>query len=323
MKTKNIILILSVGLLFLCSVISCSKDNSVQPVAVKADLTFDTDTINIGVGEVLNVKIKTGGGEYDVFSENPDIVKVSMDGNEIEVESLDKGYSGIIVSDAYGNYERLPVKSLYKSISVDKPSVSGKIKLGNTQNVVINVISGNGDYIASSSNEEVLKISGINGNEINIILLAEGAADVTIEDIMGLTITIPVTVETTTEPYSKEELNTLMSDETIRYEFDGSKVVNASAAWYDFLNKKDGDYNLYGWDYYGYMYFKIWFDGDKSAGKKDNARIQSKTSWSGDEINNDSVNFNIIKNDGTRIWAVYSFVMNNKLYFGNFCQSID
>lgn len=84
----------------------------------------------------------------------------------------------------------------------------------------------------------------------------------------------------------------------------------------------DGDYNMYGFDYYGYMYFKVWFVGDKTAGKKSSAKIQAKMTWGDNASSSDTLTFEIIKNDGTFIWAVYSFIQDNKLYYGNFCQKI-
>lgn len=322
MKTKNIVLYFMLSLLSM-GFTACGDDKDpATPIQKPTDLTFDTDTVKIGVGETEDVHIKTGAGIYRVFSENPNIANAEIVDGKITVKGLDKGYTAIIVSDANDNYKRIPVKSLYKEISVDKKNINVKIPIGNAKEVVVTVLSGNGYYSAIIDSMKVVALSEISDNKITIKALTAGTAKLTITDMMGLKIIIPITVETTTTPYDDNELDLLKNESTIQYTFDGETVINANSDYYTYLDNKDNDLNLYGWDYYGYLYFKIWFDGDKSIGKKENSILSSKASWDSDGISNQAINFEIIKNDGTNIWAIYSFIKDSKLYYGNFCQKI-
>lgn len=87
------------------------------------------------------------------------------------------------------------------------------------------------------------------------------------------------------------------------------------------LNRVENGRNLYGWDYFGFYYLKIYFAGDKAVGKKENASLAYY--YSSTNISADAIDFEIIKNDGVKIWAVYSFVMDGKLRYGYFIQNIN
>ncbi|MDD3909598.1 MAG: hypothetical protein PHN86_06555, partial [Proteiniphilum sp.] len=79
--------------------------------------------------------------------------------------------------------------------------------------------------------------------------------------------------------------------------------------------------NLYGWDYYNFYYLKIYFSGDKEVGKKENASLVYR--YGSTSISADHIDFEIIKNDGNKIWAVYSFIRLEVLHYGYFIQNIN
>lgn len=45
--------------------------------------------------------------------------------------------------------------------------------------------------------------------------------------------------------------------------------------------------------------------------------------YSSTNISADAIDFEIIKNDGVKIWAIYSFVQDERLYYGYFIQNIN
>ena len=302
---------------------SCGSSNDDNnPIEKPAELALDKDTIKVGVEETAELNVKEGAGSYKVFSENPTIATTEIADKKITIKGQDKGYTAVVVSDENGAYKRIPVQSMYKHMAADSTNLRINMKLGNTQNVTITLTAGNGNYKAQIDNSNIAKIASIDGNKVTITALTEGSANLIITDMMNLSLTIPITAKTTTVPYTSEELQVLKNDNTLHYTFNGNSVYNESDSWYNYINQMDGDYNMYGFDYYGYMYFKVWFEGDKTVGKKSPAKIEAKITWNDNASSSDALTFEIVKNDGTFIWAVYSFIQDNKLYYGNFCQKI-
>lgn len=83
---------------------------------------------------------------------------------------------------------------------------------------------------------------------------------------------------------------------------------------------KDSGKIRYGWSLWGSYYHYIDFMGDKTEGVKENATL-SISSWSVDERYSDQeVTLKIIKNDGTNLWGVFSFIDEKRevIYFGYF-----
>lgn len=303
---------------------SCGSDkDDNNPIQKPAELALDKDTIKVGVEETAELNVKEGAGSYKVFSENPAIATTEIADKKITIKGQDKGYTAVVVSDENGAYKRIPVQSMYKHLAADSTNLRINMKLGNTQNVTLTITAGNGNYKVQTDNSNIAKVASIDGNKITITGLAEGSANLIITDMMNLSLTIPITVKTTTVPYTSEELQALKNDNTLRYMFNGKSVYNESDSYYNYINQMDDDYNMYGFDYYGYMYFKVWFVGDKTVGKKSSGKIQAKMTWGDNESSSDALTFEIIKNDGTFIWAVYSYIQDNKLYYGNFCQRIN
>lgn len=323
MKIKYIYLYASL-LVTILGVSSCGSNNDDNnPIEKPAELTLDKDTIKVGVEETAELNVTGGAGSYKVFSENPAIATTEIADKKITIKGQDKGYTAVVVSDENGAYKRVPIQSMYKQMVADSTSLHINMKLGNTQNVTITVTAGNGNYKALIDNNNIAQVASIDGNKITITGLTEGPANLTITDMMNLSVTIPITVKTTTVPYTSEELQAIKNDNTLHYTFNGNSVYNERDSYYNYISRMDGNYNMYGFDYYGYMYFKVWFEGDKTIGKKSSAKIQAKMNWNDNVSSTDALTFEIIQNDGTFIWAVYSFIKDNKLYYGNFCQKIN
>lgn len=306
---------------------ACSSDDentpNYKPVPApveRGELVVDVDTVEVGVGETASFNISQGGGEYKLINENPDIATASLSGSTVTVSSSEKGWAGVIVSDAKGNYKRVVIRSLYKIMLLDKESVSVGIKLGHTDGQdKVTITGGNGGYEAVCANEEVAKVSNVSDNVITIQAVAAGTTTVTITDVMGVTKTVNVTVEVTTVPFSDSEKEEIMARTSNIISWDGQN----SYSYGTFSVVDDNDQKLVQWDYYGYYTVKVWFDGDLSVGKKTNGKVISKFTWSGSGDTYEDCSVEIIKNDGSRLWGIMSKVgtKNSKdyLFTGYFC----
>jgi hypothetical protein len=215
---------------------ACSSDDDDQPAptpTTKSEIAFDTDTVKVGVGESTTFNITAGGGDYKVINENPDIASGTLAGTAVTVTSVKKGITGLVISDAQGNYKRIIVKSMYFKMTLDKEAVEIGMKLGHTDGTAnVTVTGGNGNYTAVSADTKIAKIGAINDSVITLNGVAEGTTTVTITDMMGLTKTVNVTVKTTTIPYTEDEKKTLMAANSNTFNWD----ENSSSEWGYFLN---------------------------------------------------------------------------------------
>lgn len=242
---------------------------------------------------------------------------MELEGNVVKLSALSKGRTSVIISDKNSQYKELGVVAFYDVLEIETTEVNVKMPLGHPKTIRIPITKGNGGYEVSVESE-IVSATIENDSEIVFVATKEGEATVKLTDSYGLTLDIPVTISTTTIPYDNKELEDIKADDTNRYVFNAK---NIDGSWYQYMNTTEGDLNLYGWDYYGYMYFKLYFGGDKSVGEKSDAKMVSKLSWGDPEVN-ESIKFEIIKNDGTKIWAVYSYIKDETLNFGHFCQDI-
>lgn len=317
MKTKNKLFAL-LSVILPLAITGC--DNDAPSTIEIPEMTISEKEIKVKIGNDVNVDVIPGGGEYKVFSLNEEIAKAQLANNKLTVQGITIGKTSLIISDNDNCYERLAVMVYqYDAIKVEQQEVALKFPLGNPKQATINILEGNGNYTISSDNK-VVEASVI-GSIITIKAIGKnGVANLTVTDASGFQAFIRVQAEASMIPYDEAELEDIKTDQTLRYVFDGGVIKNASTS-YSLLNKKEGDLNLYGWDYYNYYYLKIYFAGDKEIGEKSESKLTQKNSSS--SFSNEPIKFEIIKNDGTKIWATYSVVKGEKLYFGHFCQQIN
>ncbi|PMC23481.1 hypothetical protein CJ231_09535 [Hoylesella buccalis] len=322
MKTNYIISMVS-AVLLMVGLSACDGDDnsSVVPMPAeqqKSPITFDTDTVVVGVHETTTFKITDGGGEYKVVNENPNIVTATVNGSVVTVASKRRGLTAIIVSDAKGEYKRITVKSMYFKMLIDKESLSVGMKLGHTDGIgYVTVTEGNGSYEAVSEDEKIAKVSQIRGDTTIVVQgVSTGTTNITVTDLMGLTKTFSVTVQTTTIPYTEEEKAELLKVTKNTIQFDGQSASD----WGTFTVNPTGNPKI-GWDYYGYEFRNINFDGDLSVGKKKNGSYSQKSYWGGSG-QYDNMDIEILKNDGTRVWGIMSVIKDDYLHYGYFSVAL-
>lgn len=326
MKIINKIATLLIIALLPVSFIGCSDDKKPDPVSEETpDFVLEQESIRVKIGaeNKTTLDIKQGGGEYNAFTLDDQIATVEIANGAIMIEGFANGQTSLIISDKYNRYRRLPV-AVYTTdvIELSHKTINLKTKLGTSGAIIANVVLGNGGYTVSSDHPGVSVFVSEEG-EISIAAVSKKqdyTATVTVTDITGLSESITISVIADLEPYTDEELETIMENNTTCYFYDG---FNMYSPYYRLLNETlTNGKQRYGWDYYTYYWYYIDFEGDKSVGVKKDA-VFSYYEWGGKEIT-PSVTLKIIKNDGTNIWGIFSYINDDeeKLYTGYFCNKV-
>ena len=327
MKNYNIIFLATAFILLMVSS-GCTKDKGeTLPILEEIpELQFNTEAVVVKIGSEnkYTLEVTQGGGEYSVFCLNEEIAKVELAENEILIEGISNGKTLIIISDKNGFYRRLPV-TVYTVETLELKDYNFELTtlLGRPQTVITKVILGNGEYKVTTNNPKV-RAYVEEGDTITITgtsMPDTFTATVTVTDASNFSASITLTVKSTTIPYSTEELEEIMSNNTKRYIMN-EEVFDAS--YFTYLNTQEDGQQLYGWDFYGIYYYKLWFTGDKSTGRKENGKLSFHfSSVLNQSYTNEPVDYvEIIKNDGTYLWGVFSFVKDEKLHYGYFCDRI-
>ncbi len=291
-----------------CFMSACSSNDDPIPVETKtATLSIDTDSLKVNVSESASFKIKDGGGDFKVFTENPEIATASLSDNTITVVSKEKGRTAVVISDKSGNYKRVPVLSMYSKIVLGETSVSVTNKIGQVGYAKIGIKGGNGNYTAESDDSNIAEISSINDVEVRLILKKEGTTTVHVTDMMGLKATINVEVKTTNVAYTDEEKEALKNS-TVEHMTCKTNAGVSSLGWDQM------------WGSYVYGSLKVTYTGDLTVGVKADAKLINDSDYPSVTYQLDS--FEILKNDGTRVWAVYSVIKDGVLHYGKLCLAL-
>lgn len=319
MRTKHLFLALaSITLALGFTACSSDEDKPIEPTPMKKSvLTFDADTIKVPVGETATLTIKDGGGDYKVINEDTTIASGKVNGNAVTVTSKKKGITGLVISDAAGNYKRVLVKSMYFKIELDKTDVAVTMKLGHASGTAkVTVTSGNGGYKWESKAPEVAKVKSITDDGvITVEGLSEGATEIVITDMMGLSQSISVKISVTNIPFTDEEKAEIMKSTTKIITWDDKKNWDGYGPC---TVSEVGGKKLAGWNYYDYYFCLASFSGDLSVGKKTDGNLRLKFGWQEPETTYDDVDIEILKREGGVVWGIMSKLQDNYLHTGYF-----
>lgn len=329
MKIISKVIVLLMSVLLPMGFVGCSDDETPHSVEEKIpEFVLGQESIKVKVGQEnkVTVNIKQGGGEYNAFILDAKVATAEVVNGVIKVEGLVNGQTFLMISDRYNRYRKLSV-SVY---TTDKLQLSHETfdlitLLGNSNTLKANVILGNGGYKVISDNSAVA-VSVNEAGEISMTATSrkeEFKANITVTDCTGLTANIVVTVKASLEPFNAEELEAIKADNSRRYYFkdtrtdgDGVKYLNTT--------KNDGKIR-YGWSFFEYSWHYIDFMLDKTEGVKEGA-VFSINSWSvNDKYSDQAVTLKIIKNNGTNLWGIFSFIDEKRevIYSGYFCDTIN
>ncbi|NDV65864.1 hypothetical protein [Bacteroides sp. 224] len=326
MKITNKIIILLMAALLPMGFAGCSDDDEIPNPGTEETPEFILEQellkVKIGSENKATVAIKEGGGEYNAFCLDESLAKVEMVNGVITIEGFANGQTSLIISDKYSRYRKLPI-SVYTTDVLELSTKNTELttKLGSSKSITANVVLGNDGYKIESNNPAV-EASITEEGEIKITATSKKAdyvATITVTDCTGLSENILVSVKATFEPFTNEELETIMETNARRYFYNNSNTFNT---YYTPLNEIVDGKQRYGWKYYTYYWIYIDFTGDKSVGTKSDALFTYHT-WSNDTIEN--ITLKIIKNDGTNIWGIFSYINDSeeKLYTGYFCDTVN
>ena len=282
--------------------------------------------VKIGSENKATVNIKQGGGEYNAFSLNPEVAQTTIEDGVIKVEGLNNGKTEIIISDKDGHYRKIPV-SVYTidNLTLKNESIEFVTRLGCSKTIESNVLEGNGGYSIVSSNKAITASITKEG-----IITLTGAskpekitAIVTVTDCSGFTTEMTVHLIGTNVAYTNEELESIKATSTSRY-YLNEYNTKKSTSYKSVKSIDENGRRMYGWEY-GSYYFRLHFDGGIEVGKKTNAVMschfyKSRTGYI--SYTDEPITFEIIKNDGINIWGTYSFIKDNVLNYGYFCDQL-
>ncbi len=331
MKITSKIIVLLMSALLPMGFAGCSDDDDDMPnpggeEAPEFVLGQESIKVKIGSENKATVDVKQGGGEYNAFILDARIAKTEIVDGVIKVEGLANGQTFLMVSDKYSRYRKLPV-SVY---TTDKLQLSHETfdlitLLGYSKTLKANVVLGNGGYEVMSDNPAV-SVSVNEAGEISMKATSKKedfTANITVTDCTGLTANIAVTVKASLEPFTTEELEAIKADNSRRYYYRGRRTDDYDV---EYVNTTIDDGKIrYGWNLWGSYYHYMDFMGDKTEGVKEGATF-SVSSWIvSDKYSGQAVTLKIIKNDGTNLWGVFSFVDEEReiLCSGYFCDTVD
>lgn len=311
-------------MLFLLAIAGCSDENEKERkeiVSPLPELKIKEDPIKIKIGteNKISINILEGGGEYNVFSTNEDVVTAEIIDNKVSLEGKAIGEAVLVLSDKNSKYLKFPVSVyLTDKIKFSQEEVEMKILAGHRKSIKVNVSEGNGDYKAESDNQNVKAIVTKEG-EITIEAIAKEesfSGSVTIKDKAGFSASIPVKITVTTDPFPEELLAEIKADSKRRYFFDGeSKDRDYSTP---IRKLEDGKYS-YGWTYYSMENLQISFKENLNVGEKTEAIYTYNTYYNRIE---EPVDLRIIQNDGENIWAIFSYKKDGMIHYGYFCDKV-
>lgn len=318
---------------------SCGKDEpntntsttGTKVEEVRSPIKTSTEELSMGVGETATIEVLEGGGDYKVFSENPDIATATFEGSTITVTSKSMGWGGVVISDAKGNYKRVSVASRSsKEITLDNNSFTDLIKLGREGgDRVFNITTGNGGYTATTRDSKVVRVKSVIGTRVTLVATGAGTTTVTVRDQMGLETEIAVTVEVTEEYFSEAEKEAIK-----RYSMN-SLIINGVDLTYTLLEYRYVSGKKYtaannrveysaqsGWAP-NIRKLEFSFDGDLEPGVKTGARaILQSTGTDNVAVTLDNPKIEVLQKTSDKVWIIISQVVDGKLYGAVFIYSL-
>ena len=325
--------------LLLCSLTlglySCSSDDDIiieEPI--ESELVLDTtEDLVVLVGEPKDITILEGGGDYNVFALTPSLINIDVNDNVINILAQEIGKTQLIISDKKMNVKKLPIKVVKsKTINIedDVDVVTFEVRKGNNDKKKIHITNGNNGYKISLDKKDLIDAKVINDSYIELTAHSqipdESEANITITDQSGIEKTIKVIIKTTTVAFTAEDIENLKNQivEKEEFFFQGIEVKG-----YSYTNAKIENSNQIG--IFGRVSQGWWapeydskmtidFKGNREVGKIKDATITYENFPSKDYTSKTPLalnQFEIIKNDGKFITAIFSLIENNVLVYGH------
>ncbi|MDR0332711.1 MAG: hypothetical protein LBI15_04530 [Dysgonamonadaceae bacterium] len=332
-----------------------------EPQIPELDFNTDNITVKVGEENKFTLQITSGGGEFNAFALNNELATATVVGNTVVIEGLANGITSVVVSDKNGLFARIPVtvyttnvmqledtqltlvaRTGWLSRPVDNPTTTILLSNGGLEDMP------NGGFTIVSDHENVTAtIANVTVDDVTVpVITISGTssvepfiANVTITDVSGISAVLQVNVEPTMVPYNEAEMAmTAFLSTTRRYQLSaGGNGTAAAALWGTNINGGFTNWSINGVEngqlLFGYdsafgtppFFFRALWPGDTSIGVKTNGSIAHNRGGNAPSLNIMEpvpARIEVVRNDGVRIWVVYSFVHDGLLRWGYFVDTI-
>lgn len=219
MKTKFYIMGAALVMLASVSFTACS-DNDDEPKAPE-EFVVPSEAKRIKIGDEFRVPLTeltiSGAGEYHAYSLNPDVADVETDADGSRyVAAYKNGQTNIVLSDAAGRYKKVAIVAYTtEEMKLNTSALTFLVPLGfSATNTDVEVVEGNGDYTVESDNPSVeVSIDPVTG-QVSITSTGRKnayTATVTITDCSGLSAKVEVTVESSFEGFTQNDIDEILA----------------------------------------------------------------------------------------------------------------
>lgn len=312
-----------------------------------AQLTVGTEMFDVKIGETKQYEITGGNGDYKLSVLDSDIAEVSLQDKTITVKGLKRGVTEVVFSDKGLNYKSIKLNVyITDNLSVEsQDGVKISLPLGSPKSQIINVIEGNQDYQAISSDKNIFTVT-VSGDAITLTGVNAGEGSLTVKDSRGLSVVIPVVIEEIDSPYTDEELEAFkqLTEKGYYNDWIGFTLLTPKTSgnftvdgvrWYvnngnNYGMKEDryrwqvGNEGIDGSEGLILAFDSSNTDGHRTLGKKENMTLKyfKKDNAQGINVNisNVPLNYEVIKVDENLhlIWVVWSAQYEGTYYYGRF-----
>lgn len=288
----------------------------------ESPLNVGVDFVDVIKDKTKQIQIMEGAGEYKIMALDPDIVEASIDGSTITVMGKNYGQTEMVVSDKGGHYKNIKV-DVYKTdqLKLSAEQLDLALPFGKPSESSFDVISGNGGYSISSSNEDVVTVALAADNSEQVIISAKtvGQAEITVTDYRGLSAKVQVNVTVTESPFTEQQLEAIKAETEVKYMFGRDNywdlIASSKRVTFSGGNSFTLDFNNY-YPAYGIQYsgsqlyiLVVAFDKaiDYTLGKKEGGKLY---------VRNNRVyilqgvdcTFEVIQHKDGKVWAVFYHV---------------
>lgn len=216
-----------------------------KPILVGLTDVIELDKTEVKIESLLNmsvyatVNITKGNGGYKVVSDNPKVTVSVSENGAITImgkpEDIETPTTALVtVTDAIGITSVFDVCiSAHRTdvLKLDETNVEAEGAVGKAFSVMINVVDGNGGYKVVSNNPEVsVSVTMSGAIKVTGILKSADAdlvATITVTDILNLKATCQIRIIPTDNPYTEEEIQTILSNSSRRYYLDDRDMITS------------------------------------------------------------------------------------------------
>ncbi len=236
-----------------------------------------------------------------------------------EVGLTAKLFNAKVNFDVAGRYAKLPV-SIYTTdvMQLDVTAMEFKHLVSETRTKTGKVTLGNGEYTIASDNENVKASIDYDSGEFGITAKALNelyTATVTVSDCTGISATMEVTVDWTDDPFDDALIETILAKTPYEYYLSYTDPYYSRYGKLANAKQSDGTY-MYGWDYYGYYYMKV-YTPSQEVGTYENCKVELAPTWSSSYTRKISdAQVKILKSENKMLWIAFKYTYNGAIEYG-------